>query len=183
MKEHLRGNIQDAVEVLLSSIGEDKTRAGLLDTPARVQKFYNEFFTSGDPKGCTIFQNGLDGVDYDQIILVKDLPVYSFCEHHMLPFFGKAHIAYLPGDSILGLSKFARIVKHYASRLQVQERLTTQICDFLFDLLKPRGVMVVVSAEHLCMSMRGVRAPDHTTTTSAIRGYIDKSEVLALMRS
>lgn len=179
----MKDGVKEAVKNILTAIGEDSSRPGLLDTPKRVERFYADFFTEGEPRSedVTVFPNGQDGVHYDQIILVRDIPVQSFCEHHMLPFIGKAHIAYLPHDNILGLSKFARIVRHFASRLQVQERLTTQVSDFLFRVLQPKGVMTIITAEHLCMSMRGVRAYGHTTTTSAIAGRIDKSEVLSLL--
>jgi GTP cyclohydrolase I len=163
--------IEAAVREILAAIGEDPERDGLLDTPARVARMYAEIFSglhdSPDAHLRTTFE-----ADHDEMVMVRDIPIYSACEHHLIPFLGKAHIAYIPNDSgrITGLSKLARLADVYARRPQVQERLTVQIADALDRVLEPRGVLVVVQAEHLCMSMRGVRKAGTTTVTSAVRG-------------
>ena len=163
--------IEAAVREILLAIGEDPDRPGLVDTPARVARAYGETFAglSQDPVDvlATTFDEG-----HDELVLVRDIPVYSTCEHHLVPFHGKAHVGYIPGvdGRVTGLSKLARLVEVYARRPQVQERMTRQIADSLFDVLKPMGVIVVVEAEHLCMAMRGVRKPGTTTVTSAVRG-------------
>jgi GTP cyclohydrolase I len=160
-----------AVRELLFAVGEDPDRDGLKDTPARVARMYNEAFAGlrRDPGALltTVFDEG-----HDEMVIVRDLEMYSMCEHHLVPFFGTAHVGYIPNlqGEITGLSKLARLVEVYAKRPQVQERLTTQIADALEEHLKPRGVIVVIEAEHLCMSMRGVRKPGHKTITSAVRG-------------
>ena len=163
--------IQRAVLEILEAVGEDPTRDGLVDTPARVARMYAEIFSglhdSPDRHLNVTFEAG-----HDEMVMVKDIPIYSACEHHLVPFFGVAHIAYIPGTDgrITGLSKLARLADVYARRPQVQERLTVQIADALERVLEPRGVLVVVECEHLCMSMRGVRKPGSTTITSAVRG-------------
>lgn len=181
--------IQQAVAMLLEAVGEDVTREGLQETPARVAKMYGEIFSGleTDPKEhLKIFQ---EQREHNELVLVKDIPLYSVCEHHLLPFVGKAHIAYIPKDGkIIGLSKFARIVDCFARRPQVQERLTGQIADFLYENLDPQGVAVFVEAEHLCMTMRGVRAAGALTQTSALRGCMrsdakTRAEVMALLRN
>jgi GTP cyclohydrolase I len=181
--------IQQAVAMLLEAVGEDVTREGLQETPARVAKMYGEIFSGleTDPKEhLKIFQ---EQREHNELVLVKDIPLYSVCEHHLLPFVGKAHIAYIPKDGkIIGLSKFARIVDCFARRPQVQERLTGQIADFLYENLEPQGVAVFVEAEHLCMTMRGVRAAGALTQTSALRGCMrsdakTRAEVMALLRN
>lgn len=160
-----------AIRELLVAIGEDPDRPGLAETPVRMARAYAEMFTGlhGDPRDVvtTVFDEG-----HDEVVLVKDIPLYSLCEHHLLPFVGQAHVGYLPNEAgeITGLSKLPRLVDLYARRPQVQERLTTQIADALEDRLKPRGVIVVLEAEHLCMTMRGVRKPGARTLTSAVRG-------------
>ncbi|MGY1830760.1 GTP cyclohydrolase I FolE [Geodermatophilus sp. SYSU D01180] len=160
-----------AVRELLLAVGEDPDRPGLRDTPARVARAYAETFAGlwQDPGEvlATVFDE-----DHDEMVLVRDIPMYSTCEHHLVPFHGAAHVGYIPGDDgrVTGLSKLARLVDVYARRPQVQERLTRQIADALADHLKPRGVIVVVEAEHLCMGMRGIRKPGSTTVTSAVRG-------------
>jgi GTP cyclohydrolase I len=165
--------IERAVREILVAIGEDPDRDGLLDTPARVARAYAEQFSglSQDPEDVlgTVFD-----ADYDELILVRDIEVYSTCEHHLVPFFGRAHVAYIPNEKgqITGLSKLARLVDVYARRPQVQERMTSQIADALMRVLEPRGALVVIEAEHLCMSMRGVRKPGAKTVTSAVRGSI-----------
>jgi GTP cyclohydrolase I len=163
--------IEAAVREILAAIGEDPSRDGLLDTPARVARMYAEIFAGlhDDPERHlkTTFE-----ADHDEMVMVRDIPIYSACEHHLIPFIGKAHIAYIPNENgrITGLSKLARLADLYAKRPQVQERLTVQIADALDRVLEPRGVLVVVQAEHLCMSMRGVRKAGTTTVTSAVRG-------------
>jgi GTP cyclohydrolase I len=162
-----------AVRELLAAIGEDPIRDGLVDTPARVARAYAEMFAglrqSPDEVLSTTFDLG-----HDEMVLVQDIEVYSTCEHHLVPFHGVAHVGYIPGPDgrITGLSKLARLVDVYAKRPQVQERLTTQVADALTRLLQPRGVIVVIQCEHLCMSMRGIRKPGARTTTSAVRGIM-----------
>ena len=163
--------IEAAVREILAAIGEDPARDGLLDTPARVARMYAEIFAgihdTPDRHLKTTFE-----AEHDEMVMVRDIPIYSACEHHLIPFIGTAHIAYIPNDNgrITGLSKLARLADVYARRPQVQERLTVQIADALDRVLEPKGVLVVVEAEHLCMSMRGVRKPGSTTITSAVRG-------------
>lgn len=163
--------IEAAVREILAAIGEDPTRDGLHDTPARVARMYAEIFAglhdTPDRHLKTTFE-----AEHDEMVMVRDIPIYSACEHHLIPFIGTAHIAYIPNDNgrITGLSKLARLADVYARRPQVQERLTVQIADALDRVLEPKGVLVVVEAEHLCMSMRGVRKPGSTTITSAVRG-------------
>ncbi len=161
--------IEEAITQILKGIGEDPTREGLLKTPARVAKAYG-FLTQGygmDPAEQlgTVFTES-----YDEMVLVKDIELYSLCEHHMLPFFGKIHIAYVPNGKVVGLSKLARLTDVYARRLQVQERLTMQIADALQEHLQPKGVAVVIEAAHMCMMMRGVERQGSKTVTSAMRG-------------
>jgi GTP cyclohydrolase I len=155
-----------AVKDLLVALGQDPTDAHLVDTPLRVAQAYEELLS---PVGVdpTTFPND-EG--YDELVLVRDIPFHSLCEHHLLPFVGKAHVAYLPKDRILGLSKLARVVEHYSRALQVQERMTQQIAGWLEEQLAPRGVGVVLEAEHMCMRLRGVRVPGTMTVTSALRG-------------
>jgi len=163
--------IEAAVREILAAIGEDVDRDGLQDTPARVARMYAEICGGlhQDPRAHlkTVFE-----ADHDEMVMVRDIPLYSLCEHHLAPFLGKAHVAYIPnGDGrVIGLSKFARLVDGYARRPQVQERLTSQIADAMQESLEPKGVMVVLEAEHLCMSMRGVKQAGSTTVTSAVRG-------------
>jgi len=163
--------IEKAVREILEAIGENPDRDGLQATPARVARMYAEVFSGlqEDPgqHAQVVFE-----ADHDEMVMVRDIPLYSNCEHHLIPFIGKAHVAYIPNDDgrITGLSKIARVVEGFARRPQVQERLTVQIADALQKALDPRGVMVVIEAEHLCMSMRGVKKPGTTTVTSAVRG-------------
>ena len=163
--------IQRAVREILEAVGEDPDRDGLLQTPARVARMYAEIFAGLREVPEHHLQTTFE-VDHDEMVMVRDIPMYSCCEHHLLPWIGKAHIAYIPNDDgrVTGLSKLARLVDAYARRPQVQERLTSQVADTLDASLKPKGVMVVIEAEHLCMSMRGVRKPGSTTVTSAVRG-------------
>ncbi len=163
--------IEAAVKEILIAIGEDPEREGLIETPARVARMYEEVFSglSADPKQfLKTFHTG-----HDEMVVVRDIPLYSMCEHHLLPFVGKAHIAYIPSDGVvIGLSKLARIVDSFARRPQLQERLTANVADFLANELNARGVAVVIEAEHLCMTMRGVRASGALTCTSALRGLM-----------
>jgi len=162
--------IEDAVARILLAIKEDPAREGLQFTPQRVARMYHELAGgySADPQA--IINGALFDVQYDEMVLVRDIEFFSLCEHHMLPFIGRAHVAYIPNGKVLGLSKIPRIVDMYARRLQVQERMTRQIADFLRDLLKPQGVAVVVEAMHLCSMMRGVKKHDARMTTSAMHG-------------
>jgi GTP cyclohydrolase I len=178
--------IERAVRLLLEGIGEDPEREGLRDTPARVARMCAEIYAGigADPAGVftRVFHEA-----HDEIILVRDIPFYSMCEHHLLPFLGKAHVAYLPdGRRICGLSKLARIVELHAKRPQLQERLTSDVADSLMAALEPRGVLVIVEAEHLCMTMRGVKAPGSLTVTSVVRGIFrenpaTRAEAMALI--
>jgi GTP cyclohydrolase I len=160
-----------AIRELLFAIGEDPDRHGLEDTPARVARTYREMFAGLYTDPDTVLDTTFDE-QHDEMVIVKEIPLYSTCEHHLVSFHGVAHVGYIPGDDgrVTGLSKIARLVDLYAKRPQVQERLTAQIADALMRKLNPRGVMVVVEAEHLCMAMRGVRKPGAVTTTSAVRG-------------
>ena len=166
-----RGRIERAVREILLAIGEDPERDGLVRTPQRVADMFGEVFGGlhEDPASHLIVRFD---ADHDEMVMVKDIDLASLCEHHLVPFIGKAHVAYIPGDEgrITGLSKRARLVDGYARRPQVQERLTTQIADTIDEVLNPKGVLVVIEAEHLCMSMRGVRKPGSLTVTSAVRG-------------
>ena len=160
-----------AVRELLYAIGEDPEREGLRDTPARVARAYREMFSGLYTDPADVLNTMFDE-EHDELVIVKEIPLYSTCEHHLVSFHGVAHVGYIPGQDgrVTGLSKIARLVDLYAKRPQVQERLTSQIADALVNRLDPRGVIVVVEAEHLCMAMRGVRKPGATTTTSAVRG-------------
>lgn len=165
--------IARAVREILLAIGEDPDRDGLVDTPKRVAKAYTEFFGGLHRDPAELLATTFD-IDHDEMVLVKDISFYSTCEHHLVPFHGKAHIGYIPGANgkVTGLSKLARLVELYARRPQVQERLTTQIVMALMDYLQPRGAIVVVECEHMCMSMRGVQKPGAKTVTSAVRGQL-----------
>lgn len=169
--------IEQAVIMILEAIGEDPDREGLKDTPKRVARMYAEIFTGihEDPSRHLKVQFS-EG--HEEMIIVKDIPLYSMCEHHLLPFFGKAHVAYIPRKGrITGLSKFARVVEGFARRPQLQERLTAQIADAIRDELSPLGVLVVIEAEHMCMTMRGVKKEDSKTLTSALRGIFQTNPV------
>ncbi len=178
--------IEAAVREILIGIGDDPEREGLRETPARVAKAYAEIFSglhmTADQVLTTTFSLG-----HDEMVVVKDIEVHSTCEHHLVPFHGVAHVGYIPSETgqITGLSKLARLVDLYAKRPQVQERLTTQIADAMVEILNPRGVIVVIECEHMCMSMRGVRKPGATTVTSAVRGQLrdaaTRSEAMALI--
>ena len=178
--------IQAAVLQILIAIGEDPNREGLVGTPERVARMFTEIFEG-------IHRDPADEVDaffgdehYQEIVMVRDIPFQSFCEHHMLPFLGKAHVAYIPKGRVTGLSKLARLLEGYCRRLQMQERLTSQVADALMDRLDAMGVLVVLEAEHLCMTMRGVKKPGSVTVTSAVRGTMannaaTRAEALALI--
>ncbi|WP_309081690.1 GTP cyclohydrolase I FolE [Zhihengliuella sp.] len=172
--------IERAVREILEAIGEDPDRDGLLDTPKRVAKAYAEFFSGLHERPGDLLDTTFD-IDHSELVLVKDIPFYSTCEHHLVPFHGSAHVGYIPGEhgKVTGLSKLARLVELYARRPQVQERLTTQIADALVEHLAPRGVIVVVECEHMCMSMRGVQKPGARTVTSAVRGQLLESATRA----
>jgi GTP cyclohydrolase IA len=166
-----REKIEKGVRLIIEGIGDDVDREGVADTPRRVAEMYEEIFAGVDIDLVELV-SVVKGADHDEMIMVKDIPLYSMCEHHALPFVGKAHVAYIPNKDgrITGLSKIARVVDTASKRLQVQERLTTQIADALDAALEPRGVFVVIEAEHLCMTMRGVKKPGSLTLTSAVRG-------------
>ncbi len=168
--------IAKAVKMILEAVGDNPQRPDLLATPERVASMYAEVL-EGIGKDPAQELEVLLSENHDEIVLLKDIPLYSICEHHLLPFIGKAHVAYIPqGRRVTGLSKLARVVDLFAKRLQVQERLTTQIADLIMKKLRPKGVMVVIEAEHLCMSMRGVKKPGTTTVTSAVRGVFRTNE-------
>lgn len=167
-----RGRIEKAVREIIEALGEDPLREGLIETPERVARFYAEVFQG-------IHQDPGDVVDaffgdehYEEIVMVREIPFYSMCEHHFVPFHGQAHVAYMPNGRVTGLSKLARLVEGYARRPQMQERLTAQVANCLQERLEPHGVLVVIEAEHLCMSMRGVKKPGAKTVTSAVRGLM-----------
>jgi GTP cyclohydrolase I len=186
MNEIDQGRIEKAVREILEALGEDPDREGLSDTPGRVARFYAEVFEGihRDP-GETI--DAFFGEEhYQEIVIVREIPFYSMCEHHLVPFHGQAHVGYMPRGRVTGLSKLARLVDGFAKRPQMQERLTAQIADSLCERLDPLGVIVVIEAEHLCMSMRGVRKPGAKTVTSAVRGVMEtnastRSEAMALL--
>ena len=171
-----RPRAEAAVRELLHAIGEDPNRHGLVDTPARVARSFQEMFAGLYTDPDAVLDTTFDE-QHDELVLVKQIPLYSTCEHHLVAFHGVAHVGYIPGEDgrVTGLSKLARVVDLYAKRPQVQERLTTQVADALEQCLKPRGVIVVVEAEHLCMSIRGVRKPGAKTVTSAVRGLFRDS--------
>ena len=180
--------IAACVRNMLEILGEDVNREGLKDTPQRVAKMYvQELFRGLYEDPVEIFDRGVFDETHGELVLVRDIPFYSLCEHHLVPFYGKAHVGYIPYKKALGLSKIARVVRAVAARPSIQERITTQTADLIDQQLEPRGVMVIISAEHLCMSMRGVQAPGTFTTTSAVRGVFRdvpaaREELLALLR-
>ena len=169
-------DVKNRYENIIKDLGEDTKREGLLKTPERAAKAM-QFLTQGyDQDPVEILKGAMFKESYNEMVIVKDIELYSLCEHHILPFFGKAHIAYIPNGQIVGLSKLPRIVDVFARRLQVQERLTEQILDCINDTLKPQGVAVVIEASHMCMMMRGVQKQNSITTTSGFRGQFEKSE-------
>lgn len=179
--------IEEAIKMILEAVGEDPNREGLLETPQRVARMYEEIFSGlhQDPKEYfkTVF-----GEEHEELVLVKDIPFYSVCEHHLVPFYGNAHVAYIPRNGkVTGLSKLARAVEAVAKRPQLQERITSTVADSILEMLEPHGVMVVVEAEHMCMTMRGVKKPGAKTITSAVRGIFasdarSRAEVLSLLK-
>jgi GTP cyclohydrolase I len=179
--------IEAAVREILEAVGENPSRDGLLETPRRVARMYAEIF-AGLHEDPSHHLKVTFEADHDEMVMVRDIPLYSACEHHLVPFHGHAHVAYIPGDDgrVTGLSKLARLVEGFARRPQVQERLTSQIADAMMSVLGPKGVFVVLECEHLCMSMRGVRKPGTTTVTSAVRGIFKdnpatRAEAMALL--
>jgi len=170
-----RSKIEEAVRMILEGIGDDPERKGVADTPRRVADMYEEIF-AGVGVDPTPIPQVVPGANFDEMIMVKDIPLQSLCEHHLLPFNGRAHVAYIPNKDgrITGLSKVARVVDILSKRPQVQERLTTEIADTIEEALEPRGVFVMIEAEHLCMTMRGVKKPGSITVTSAVRGLFRK---------
>lgn len=179
--------IEKAVREILIAVGEDPDREGLLDTPKRMARMYEEIFSGiADDPGRHL-QVYFQEEKYEEMVLIKDIPFYSVCEHHLVPFFGKAHVAYLPrGGRLTGLSKLARVVDTVAKRPQLQERLTAKVADLIMEKLQPYGVMVVIEAEHMCMTMRGVKKPGSKTITSSVRGTLEtdpksRAEVLAMI--
>jgi GTP cyclohydrolase I len=183
-----RDKIEAGVRMILEGVGEDPSREGLLETPRRVAEMYAEIFAGLEQSAAKHLSVTFDE-GHQEMVLVRDIPLYSVCEHHLLPFVGRAHVAYIPGENgrICGLSKLARVVDVFAKRPQVQERLTSQIADTIVQYLEPQGVIVVIEAEHLCMSMRGVQKPGAITTTSAVRGIFrtkaaTRAEAMSLIK-
>ena len=179
--------IRRAVRLLIEGIGDDPDREGVRETPDRVARMYEEIFAGIGKDGAAVIKP-LTSEEHDEVVLVKDIPFYSVCEHHLLPFIGAAHVAYVPqGARISGISKLARVVELESKKLQVQERLTTAVAEDIMRALQPRGVLVVMEAEHLCMTMRGVKKPGARTTTSVVRGLFrenpaTRAEAMALIR-
>lgn len=169
--------VEQAVKMILEAVGEDVNREGLLDTPSRVAKMYAEMFSGihEDPREffSTVFHE-----EHEELVLVKDIPFYSMCEHHLVPFYGKAHVAYIPKDGkVAGLSKLGRCVESVARRPQLQERITSTVAESIMEMLQPQGVYVVIEAEHMCMTMRGLKKPGSKTITSVARGIFENDEV------
>ena len=178
--------IQDAIRSVLVAIGEDPHREGLADTPRRIAEMYGELFSGIGKDPASVLTIGFDE-GYDETVILRDVPFHSICEHHFLPFFGTAHIAYLPTGRVAGASKLARALDILASRPQIQERLTSQLADTLYDTLQPTGAAVIMSAEHMCMSIRGARKPGSKIVTTAARGSLKdqptaRQDLLALLR-
>ena len=170
-----KDKIIEGVKLILEGIGEDPTREGLLETPERIARMYEEIFSGLGKDGQEHLEKRFQ-VEHNQMILEKDIPFYSMCEHHLLPFFGRVHIAYVPKDEVLGLSKLARIVEVFARRPQIQERMTADIAKAIMEGLNPKGVMVMIEAdEHMCMTMRGVKKPGAKTVSTAIKGCFEES--------
>ena len=172
--------IEQAVRLLIEGIGEDCGREGLRDTPDRVARMYEEIFAGMDQSSKEHLSRTFTA-ENNEMIVEKDISFYSTCEHHLMPFYGKVHIAYIPDDRVVGISKLARTVEVFARRLQIQEKMTAQIADAIMEDLQPKGVMVMVSAEHMCMTMRGVKKPGSQTVTIVARGEFEKSEKLQNM--
>ncbi|HEX5696488.1 MAG TPA: GTP cyclohydrolase I FolE [Acidimicrobiia bacterium] len=181
-----QARIEKAVQEIIEALGEDAGREGLADTPQRVAKFYAEVFDGLHRDPGDVVDAFFGEEHYQEIVMVREIPFYSMCEHHFVPFHGQAHVAYMPRGRVTGLSKLARLVDGFARRPQMQERLTAQVADALDERLDPLGVLVVIEAEHLCMSMRGVKKPGATTVTSAVRGVMEsqpatRAEAMSLL--
>ena len=172
-----KAKIKQGIELILEGIGEDKNREGLLETPDRIARMYEEIFAGMDQDAAEHLSKTFS-VENSEMVVEKDIVFYSTCEHHLMPFFGKAHVAYIPDKKVVGISKLARTVEVYAKRPQIQEQLTCQVADALMEHLKPKGVMVMMEAEHMCMSMRGVKKSGSKTTTYACRGAFAEDEQL-----
>jgi GTP cyclohydrolase I len=172
-----KAEIETAVQTILGHIGEDPERQGLRRTPRRVAEMYDEILAGYDVDPIALVNDALFDVEYDEMIVLKDIEYYSMCEHHMLPFYGRAHVAYLPAEKVIGLSKIPRIVEMYARRLQVQERMTRQIAELIEEVTHPRGVAVVVEGSHLCSMMRGIKKEHPRMITSAMLGAFRRSEI------
>ena len=169
--------VEDGIRLILEGIGEDINREGLKDTPTRISRMYEEIFAGMD-EDVSVHLSKTFKADSNEMVLEKDIVFYSNCEHHMVPFFGKVHVAYIPDGEVVGLSKLARCVETFARRLQIQEKMTAQIADSIMEFLSPKGVMVVVEAEHMCMTMRGVKKPGSKTVTYVCRGAFEQDENL-----
>jgi GTP cyclohydrolase I len=174
MNESQQQQIEQAVRTILQAVGENPDREGLIKTPARVARMYAELFSGLDEDPATHLDVHFNE-QYDEMVVLRDIPFYSMCEHHLLPFMGKAHVAYLPDGKVVGLSKLARVVEAFARRPQLQERLTTQIADLLMDKLQAKGAAVIIEANHTCMTIRGVKKPGSVMVTSAMRGSFRKN--------
>ena len=188
MKEIDQGRIEKAVREIIEALGEDPDREGLIETPERVARFYAEVFSSIHEDPGEVVDAFFGEEHYQEIVMVREIPFYSMCEHHFVPFHGQAHVAYLPKGRVTGLSKLARLVEGFARRPQMQERLTAQVANCLYERLDPHGVLVVIEAEHLCMSMRGVKKAGAKTITSAVRGTMEsnpatRAEAMSLLLS
>lgn len=176
LKSTQKENIEAAVRNILANVGEDPDRQGLIGTPDRIARMYDEVLGGYNVDLDKLVNGALFDVTYDEMIVVKDIEYYSMCEHHMLPFFGKAHVAYIPSDKVIGLSKIPRIVEMFARRLQVQERMTRQIADTVDEILNPQGVAVVIEGNHMCSMMRGVKKQEASMVTSAMLGCFQKND-------
>ena len=172
-----RAKIEEGVRLILEGVGEDPGREGLVKTPERVAKMYEEVFAGLTEDPAQHFETTFDE-HHEEMVLVRDIPFYSMCEHHLMPFYGKAHVAYIPDGKVVGLSKLARTVEVYARRLQIQERMTAQIADDIMKYLEPQGVMVMLEAEHMCMTMRGIKKPGSQTVTMVTRGVFTENKEL-----
>lgn len=172
-----KAKIEEAVKLLLEGLGEDVNREGLRDTPDRIARMYEEIYAGMDEDAGEHLSKTFS-VDNNEMVIVKDIVFYSTCEHHMMPFYGKAHVAYIPDGKVVGISKLARTVEVFAKRLQIQEQMTGQVADAIMEHLAPQGAMVVVEAEHMCMTMRGIKKPGSKTVTMATRGVFAEDESL-----
>jgi GTP cyclohydrolase I len=176
LSEQNRNEFEEAVKVMIRSVGEDPTREGLLKTPERVKKAYDFMFGGYKDSAQEILKSALFSSSNDEMVLIKDIELYSTCEHHLLPIIGRAHVAYIPNGKVVGLSKIPRVVDVFARRMQIQEQLTEQIADAIMHTIEPKGVAVVIQARHMCMEMRGVEKINSTTTSSALRGLFKSDE-------